>query len=494
MKTNRLAIFLGLSAILGFTAACEKSDDMPAGNSADFTIRLSVDGVSTRTGIGTVADEESESAVDNVRLFIVKDDYSEIHELSFAEGGDVEADDDNELEYHAHLDRTLYKGNWLVYAIANWPSNITLNKDSYASFIGSYTGLTDEQLASMWSSGHFPMVNMRNSKTETGKDNGGVLVELKAEDVEVTPVANIRLERIAAKVCASVDPYISYGIIGTEMGASTAVFGVSRVVFDGVAMINNVNSFNLIQQWTDGGALITPSSDGDYTGYYNTAVPPTEWKAPGTVMYCLENNAPDYAACGGEHLDAASGTRMKGRVTGLIIRAKVETLSEFTSEADTDPTIDPEDAEKGENLIVDPDPGVWKSVKTRGGASSDAEFRTIYKYKGVYFADWQQLFAQNPSLGSVEADAASATLRAKGVTVYENGYMYYTYWIETEGDQYVARNVFYDLSIKSVNAFGDDLPGGAYVSTDPLKTDDPKITVSLKISGWDEKTNQDYTL
>ena len=104
------------------------------------------------------------------------------------------------------------------------------------------------------------------------------------------------------------------------------------------------------------------------------------------------------------------------------------------------------------------------------------------------------MFAQNPSLGSTESDADPTVLREKGVAVYENGYMYYTYWIETEGDIYVARNVFYDLSFKSVNAFGDDLPGGAYSSVDPIMTDDPKITVSLKISDWDEKTGQDYTL
>lgn len=485
MKNKTISLLiLGLAAV--FASSCEKSSDVRGTDGQPtFKIRLSIDGNMTKTsGTSYLADETSESAISSLRLFLVSDDADKtIHEL--VSGTDFTQDDDDPMLLNAYLAPNVYEGDWLAFAVANWPSNITLDTSTYAGFTGSYSNLTDAQLAGMWASGSFPMVNL----------GGGVSVHLAKTGVSLTPEAEITLERIAAKVRASVDPYITYGILGTEMGSSTAVFGVSRVVFDGIAMINNVRSFNLIQQWTAGGSLVSPSSASSYplssTGYYNTTVPPASWSTPGTVMYCLENNAPDYVACGGTHLDASEGTRMKGRVTGLLIRAKVETLSFFKSEADTDP----DDPDYGENLILDPDPGMWTSRLMTKAPETDAAFRTFYKYKGVYFADYQQLFAQNPSLGSTAADADAGLLRSKGVSVYENGYMYYTYWIETEGDQYVARNVFYDLAITSVNAFGDELPGGVgYSAADPLKTDDPKLTVALTIADWDEKSNQDYTL
>lgn len=493
MKTKTILLILALAAVIA--PSCQKSSDVcEEYGCQSFSIVLNLGRNFTKTpGSDFIGDETGESAISSLRLFLVSDDSDKtIKEL--IPGDEYQADEENPMILYAKLNPEEYAGNWLVYAIANWPDEITLDTSDYDSFIGSYTGLTDAQLATMWDDGHFPMVNVCNAATEEGKLNGGIRVELKKKDVSVIPVAEITLERIAAKVSASVDPYVTYGIMGTQMGASTAVFGVSKIVVDGIAMINNVRSFNLIQKWTSGGSLVTPSSAADYSitgGYYNTSVPPVAWNEPGDVMYCLENNAPEYTSCGGSHLDASADTRMKGRVTGLLIRARVETLSYFKSEADTDPT----DGDYGENLIVDPDEGVWTRSSLTKAAESDAAFRTFYKYKGIYFADYQQLFAQNPSLGSTEADAAPSLLREKGVSVFEDGYMYYTYWIETENDQYVARNVFYNLSITSINAFGDDLPGGpGYDPSDPIKTEDPRITLSLKIADWDEKPAQNYTL
>lgn len=493
MKIKTILLILALAAVI--VPSCQKSSDVcEESGRPSFSIVLNTGRNFTKTpGSDFVGDETGESAISSLRLFLVSDDSSKtIRELT--PGDEYRPDEEDPMVLYATLNPEQYVGKWLVYVIANWPENIPLDTSDYDSFIGSYTGLSDAQLASMWNDGHFPMVNVCNAATEDGKLNGGISVELKRKDVALIPVAEVTLERIAAKVSASVDPYVTYGILGTQMGASTAVFGVSRVFVQNVAMINNVRSFNLIQKWTPGGSLVTPSSAADYSipgGYYNTTVPPAVWNEPGDVMYCLENNSPEYSSCGGSHPDASAGTRMKGRVTGLLIRARVETLSYFKSEADTDPT----DGEYGENLIVDPDEGIWTRSSLTKASGSDAAFRTFYKYKGVYFADYQQLFAQNPSLGSTEADAAPSLLRAKGVRVFEDGYMYYTYWIETQGDQYVARNVFYNLSITSINAFGDDVPGGfGYDPSDPIKTEEPRISVSLKIADWDEKPAQNYTL
>ncbi len=487
MKTKIIPFLLGLCAVIALSSCEKESAKEPA--KANLIVKLALNGASSKTTGTTIADSESECTISSVRLFLVsQDDLDTIEEITSDDYTLTAATESDPARIAAHISYTL-AGDWYLYVIANCPSSVSIDTSDYDSFVGSYTS-TD--LSDIWAEDAFMMVNTQNAETEEGVDKAGIPVSLSnlQDDKESPEEVTVTLERVASKVTATVSPFINYGLVGATMGGHDAVYGISKVVIDEVALINCVSNFNLVQQWASDGSLITPSSSASYSDYYYTDLTDLDWVAQGTDLFCLENNSPEYSVAGGTHQDASSDTRMKGRVTGLVVRARIETLSSYQSSAQTDGG---EGSGGYEALVLDPDEGVW--TKATGSPTSNKAFRTLYKYKGTYFADWQQLFAQHPSLGSTESDAAASTLRSKGVKVFEDGYTYYTLWIETGGDRYVARNVWYNYLITSINAFGDDLPGGSdYSSTDPIDTDSPSISVSLKISDWDIKTEQNYTI
>lgn len=447
-----------------FLASCEKDADTD-NNVPEIKIALCVDGQSTRA-TDTEDATAGEAKISSVTAYMCKADGN-----------------------HSDLERKLsvfdpatnflsikvpdMEGDWLVYIVANAPSGLTIDDSSYDNFISSLSAGASV-IDDCWKSDHFMMFN-RYDATEAG-------VEVSVD----TPVPyTVNLQRVAVKVVPESDDFIDFAPYHTLIDGTGASYAVSSVKIDGAALFNCVNSFYLLPQFS-ATQLVTPSSAASYSmtdGYYDnnpaslTFVEPDETTGEFPPMYCIENNSPLYSVLDPSSITAVTGTKMKGRVTAVVFRAQVSMADGFDAGGDI---LDP--------LTVDPTTGTW----TRSGYTDSP--RTFYKYKNTYFADFNLLKTTYPSIGT---DQTPSVLRSKGVQVFENGHMYYTYYItDTDGNYSVTRNTCYRLKVNTISSFGDDVPcgGSGYVASDPIKSKHPSIGVTLKISGWDDAGHSDLTL
>lgn len=488
MKT-RFAYIISCIVAAAVLSSCDKDYVPEKQITSTFTIKLAVDGSSTTTKTtGSERDEalEEESYISSVRLFSVAANLSsitEITEFEFSPGSSI---------IEASIPSTCSSG--LLYVIANCPDWLTINTDSYSDFVGSYSG-QNSNIPDLWADNNFMMVNVQNRATEAGVDKAGIPYDL-ADGNE----AEVRLERLAVKINAAPSESINYRPLWTSVTGNGIVYSVTTMNIDGVALLNCVNSFNLVQQWdkgegwtADGCAeqiLVSPSSNKTYSltgGYYDTVPSSLVFYPTDKTYYCLENNSPIYDILDdGTTLDFVPGTKMKGRVTALVFRVQAKIASRFDSEVIIN-----------EPLYVEEDEHTWTEITTKAG-STDEQARTFFRYKGLCYADASLLPAK--AREGVEDLSDYNALRENGVSVYEGGYMYYTYWIEdtnyTDGGKHylsVMRNTYYDLTVNSIDAFGDDLPCGEYIGTDPILLANPKISVSLKILDWTD-VSAHYTL
>lgn len=481
-------------------SACEK-DRGCTYNGATLNLDLRVASCVTKTtGSATIEDtpEEANIDIDKLRIFLVPADSegepvatSAVMEIS---NSDI-TEEDGEIKVFLS---PAYRGSWLLFVVANCPSGLDIKTNSYADFIGAYeyaaTGIAD-----LWTDGSFMMVNRQNETDGCA----GVLVTLDDRDTDLT----VYLERISVKIVARDADMIDFAPYHTVVVGSDVTYAISSATIEKVALLNCVNTFYLTQRWaepvTGEQNLVSPSSslgysmsDGYYYNHPNGTSADLQWVDLGTPMYCLENNSPLYKdftftdpALLEKQSFAVDGTKMKGRVTGLVFKAQFKVASGFTSGLVTDP-VDPDDD----------DPGIW----TKAG-SSDEEAKTLYKYKSIYFVDTDAILAKFASdfIGVDMTDFAQ--LRSKGVNIYEDGYVYYTYWItdpnyrykdganESGDDIYrnqisIARNTLYELTVTNISAFGDEYPCTAeYNPEHPLGTKAPKLSVSIKIKDWDDK-------
>ena len=485
MKTRLAYIFACLCAA-AVLSSCDK-DPVPAKHmEANLTVKLMVENTpaTKTTGSETEADLDTESYISSVRLFSVASDLSsvtEITELEFTPGS-------NTIKATIPSDRA----TGLLYVIANCPSWLTIDTSSYANFVGSYSG-ANANIPSLWADNNFMMVNLQNGITDS-TDKAGVAYDTNSS---LSPI--VHLERLAVKIKAEPSESINCLPLRTNVMGNDCIYTVMSMAMDGVALLNCVNSFNLVQSWAqaknwtaDGCVeqiLQSPSYSTDYSrtdGYYDNVPANLTFYPMDKVFYCLENDSPVYDILTDKtYSDYVAGTKMKGRVTALVFRVQVKTASEFNSEVIIN-----------EPLYPDPYEGDW-TIITRAG-STDEEARTLFMYKGLCYAD-VSLLPESAKQG-ISGLTDYAKLRENGVSVYEDGYMYYTYWIEDTnytdgGESYlsVMRNTSYNFTVNSIDSFGDDIPCGEYIDTDPILKATPKIKVSLKILDWND-VSAHYTL
>lgn len=351
--------------------------------------------------------------------------------------------------------------------------------------------------------------------------NGGIPIEI--DDASHYSYSNpyrvsVSLERVAAKIVVDCSKE-NFDFRGKKY--KNAFYDV-RVT--GVALVNGANRFNLVQQWQvacyqgskyfnfewenlrkwnhipDNSPYgypwlwaVTPMSDimtKPSEIYYNQVTDFTDWEnktlkkdadqrfipintTGSATMYCLENTSPlyiDFMNNFDKEKDNVGGynfwietmeSGMRNRVTGVLfrVRAKIK-----------------DDNHTNDDLIQDPDNGEWNKVRTR--VQDDDSYKTFYCYDDLVFTRLTELISNKPELADKISTASSVKeLRDAGVKVYEDGYMYYMYWIvdhnyeyfwnypdeKDEGDTFnyyaVLRNTRYEVNVTEVNEIGMDLPG-----------------------------------
>lgn len=502
---------------------CHAGDDGKLYISVSFNCLPSDGGrAATRTFEPTEDDEDYERKISDVRLFLVsRNNPSEpVYEIK-----NFKFDSSVSMTTDPFPIESKYRHGYLLYVLANTSGTGVFepNLASGTDFVGEYSLGTEARCSKMWQKNNFVMVNVRNNLADHDGDTpvGGVPIEIddnNSYSYENPYKATVTLERLAAKIV--VDCSEEYFDFDKYTGGFEG--GFTDVSIDGVALVNCVNRFNLIQRWqkainkllswnkivdddnydgeppygypylwcqTPSGTLDYDMSEGYYNRIYDFADPDTQsmksgasdmfvspdysdFENPGVLtFYSLENNSPLYA-CYMKRYNSETGdfkygsddelflvkTKMKGRTTGVLFRVRARLEV---------------DSHSGEDIKKDPENGKWDTRSTY-----ESDYKTFYCYKKTVYPSVKSMLNDNNELSGLTESSSVRDLRKRGVRVYENGYMYYIHWIidknykyvwDLFGDEYgegqeysypsILRNTCYEVNVEKVEVIGMDLPG-----------------------------------
>ena len=365
-------------------------------------------------------------------------------------------------------------GEHYVYALVNNPIEFTGgNIDSIISVAAEVEALSG------YKEGSFLMVNKCNS----GSENAGVRTVIDDGNSINNPArVDIQVDRVACKIyhdkstqLTDIEPLIT----------ATGNF-INNVEVIGFAVLNVNKDFNLVQKWNKNNVGIDDLSEEVlstplYPGGEADLVADQYFRNIGyyTTMTKIDN-------------------------TDEIISIAINSFGEGKDPFDNDtvyttenrPTIFDTEGEltagRGETTGV-----IFKIQAKKGESNSE----TFYRYKNVIHEDLEVIKTMPEFAGKEIESMEAPQLRTHGIQVYEDGIMYYTYFVrdpnvahQYKGKNYygVIRNSSYKLSIKSISSIGDDVPGGAV--TDPgargepgnplIDTKEAYIDVALIVNKW----------
>jgi len=358
-------------------------------------------------------------------------------------------------------------GTYHVYALVNSPTTVSVGQNIERVI----TVAAATEATSGYKNGSFFMVNQRSRDSE----NAGVITTVDATNSITNPArASIYVDRVVGKI---VDATENENINAGGLTATTGgiINGVDIVGFE----VLNVNKkFNLIQTWN------TNNADG---------IPLGETKVLSTPLY--PGGEEDLVADQYFHNigNYTTLTKPEGKITAITVNPSNTFDKKTVYTTENRPTIIGvgETAEitagRGETT------GVIYKVQAKKGENNSG---TFYTYQNNIYDDVANIQAL-PDFKNETLPSEIPALRALGIKVYENGVMYYTYFIAAhkyEGKNYygVFRNSLYELVINSISSLGDDVPGGAIVDPtesgeagNPLiSTDEAYMEVTLTVNPW----------
>lgn len=340
-------------------------------------------------------------------------------------------------------------GSYLVYALVNNP--ITLTEGANIEQV--LTGATDPEITAGYKSGSFFMTNEQSDVTKTVLDAGKAIALGAGDDI----VVQINVDRLAAKVRDKTEtPNL------TELLAKEDV----KTLMDGVRVVGfvpmNLNpDMNIFQTWG------TQNSEETTALANNVLLTPIHaadsYLLPAITYKTVEDG-----------VGIADLTTEDQYVDSVYVSENRPTIKINSNGVVTA-------AQQGQTTAV-----IYRVVAQKGGSDLT---ETFYAYNGIAYAKLEDLPS---SLGDLST-TSTADLRKMGVNVYENGVMYYTYFIKdpnmnyqlgTENYYGTFRNSIYNLNIASIAKLGDDVPDDSEKPTDPVDPEDAKISVELTINDW----------
>ena len=358
-------------------------------------------------------------------------------------------------------------GTYYVYALIN--SDINVVEDDNINRVITATLASD--VTSGYKNGSFLMINQRNDS-----EIAGVKTSITEENSTNNPAkVTIYVDRVACKIVDDTDdPSISNLLV------SAGSF-LDAVVVEGFGVLNVNKEFNLLQQWNknnpDG---ITITEDVLSTPFYDGA--------DMIIANQYFHNIGEYTTL----------TKDNGIITGIDVAVSASTLfgdgPVYTTE--NRPTIisygDGITANRGETT------GVIYKVQAK---KNDANAETFYKYKSTLYSTVAEIAQLTEFKGMNIESLEDGKLRALGIQVYEDGVMYYTYFIcdpnvahQHDSKNYYGmfRNSTYKLKIKSLSSLGDDVPGGAITDPSepgepgnpPIDTKEAYLDVTISVNPW----------
>lgn len=460
---------VGVLATLGLASCSDALNDAPEVDSGQvtgyLTLKLAGD-AGTRTTEGNEGNEAgnaAESVIDNVTVLIANAAglVTSVHHPAVS-GVQTEP-------FKVSL------GTHYVYALVNDPGiSITddvTNINDVVEAVGTAASAT-----SGYKNGKFLMVNARNSSVELG----GVSVNITSSNTVTSPApVTIKVDRVAAKITDITDtPTV------TGLASSTSSF-VTGVDVEGYVLLNVRKEFNVLQKWG-----YNNYSNGATLNYEVLVGVPFESTSTILVKDKFYHHIGEY-------------TELVKNGSGVI--TEIKNISSPTDYTATDKYMTenrPEIKFYGTDEITagrGVTSGVIYRVQAKNGGTN---LPTFYVYKERIYANMTALQAHEDFDG-VTLPTDAGELRGKGIKVYEDGIMYYTYFIKDPntshtygGKDYYAvfRNSIYKLNITSIKDLGDDVPGGGTVDPEvpgtgepgnpDIDTEEAYIQVTVTINPW----------
>ena len=356
-------------------------------------------------------------------------------------------------------------GGHYVYALVNSP--IVVEEGQNINRVIEVA--SEEDATKGYKNGSFMMINKSNGGSE---DVGVHTFISEKHSVNNPAIVYIQVDRIACKIYDATEAPVN---VAFSESTKTVVDNVDVI---GFALLNVNKKFNLIQTWSKDNdlleeILLTPLYSGT-----------------GLIADQYFHNISNYTTLGKTNGDITSITDITRGVSNIYGRVPV-----YATE--NRPTI----IDMGDDGITSgraETTGVIYKVQAKKG-TVNAE--TFYKYNNIVYKNLAdiQVFPEfnDKELGEI----GIPELRGLGIKVYEDGVMYYTYYIRDKntahqygGENYygVFRNSSYVLSISKISSIGDDVPGGGVV--DPEKEDGPGnppidrqeayISITLMVNPW----------
>ena len=364
-------------------------------------------------------------------------------------------------------------GTYDVYALINKPDDVIVTVGGKIEQVIEVAAVAEA--TSGYKSSSFFMVNKRNSNAE----NAGVTTIINSTHSISNPAhVFIYVDRVACKI---VDNTATPDVTNLKSATGGLIFDVEVM---GFAVLNVNREFNLIQTWSDNNAGgLTLEEDVLSTPLY-----------PGGASDLVANqyfyNIGRYATIEKDDKDSIISIVDKTVDEDFFGKDPVYTTENRPTIIGNGTEIS---AGRGETT------GVIYKVKAKKDENTD--LGTFYTYKNEFYEDIAAIQAlqefDNHTLVSFEI----SELRALGIRVYEDGVMYYTYFIRDPNVEYqhkgknyygVFRNSTYKLAINSISSLGDDIPGGAVVDPSepgdlgnpPIETEETYIQVSVVVNKW----------
>lgn len=369
------------------------------------------------------------------------------------------------------------EGKYRVFVVIN-PSTLTPIKSKGEDIKGSITGITEANAKAGFDKGNFLMTTAVN--TDKMEEAGTPINITAANSVNNPANVDAKVDRMAVKIQYDA-PAAGTKIIGDLLATKdsegnplfTEKLGVEAL--KGFVLVNGNQNANLFQSWhtstvnPKGFYMNTPQgaeAEGVVTGYYN----------PISSFAKVEiNNEKEVTSIE----NAKIATFSLDSIFTVENRPKFVTNTKLT-------------AGKAQTT------GVIFNIVFGDGKT------TYYYFDGVMYTDLKEVEKNDAFKGDTLTGLPVGKLRAKGIKVYENGQMYYTYFIIDQNNKVnykgidtmyyaVHRNSVYKLTIDELSRVGDDVPGGGDVTpinpNPDIDPDNVYLKVGVKVNPWVLNTN-----
>lgn len=414
-----------------------------------LTVNLSgASAMATRAETGTEVGSAVGQDVKNAHIYLVQNGI-----VKFAHETKIDGLTAKEIAVPA--------GSYNLFVVAN-PSTDTLAVNKPIQYV--IKDVTEEDAKAGFKKGNFLMATENTSVGEI--KNAGPIVNITAANDKTHPAkANAKVDRVAAMIADKTGELTIDGDLKAIKDNDGNVFFTS-ITSEGFALVNGNTKINQFQEWKDIKGV--------------TGVTGVLGNTPNTGFY---NPFSTYAT----------------------VKMDKENVTEIT-----DLTKDAKDIFSKESVFTVENVPALQLVKDKLTSGMAETTGMIYKTKvndgdtfyyvaGVIYTDTAEVQKLDIFKNDTLSNLTVPELRAKGIRVYENGIMYFTYFIKDQNHKLndgkadelyysVYRNSVYNVKVNNIKNIGDDVPGGGKVTpNNPNPVIDPEemfMDVTITVNPW----------